>query len=376
MQNFIRTFLICLIMSMLLLLACPKVKADILAPSNQDISITSEFVKGGAAGTLYIWNQQQGGYDTSNAARWGLNYWVCTSDESAEFGKCSTVSQGYSTYEPIELEFTEKRSGIKTVLNLKGIRTANWVPGSDCGSTGDPKRMNIEAQNSCGGQKTSGTLLMLYAEASELNKIPVGGVWTATLKIIESNSNESERYNWTAKITLNVTDFGNQQIYLPAFGTAEPHVDLNLRPLPGTSDNQTMLSGTASLDMCLYDGYNSNSSEFIISPKDNYAGLPGREFGQYSVYHNGKTDDANRIDYQLQILDLTSRKFVELDNWQNYVATNITQAPLRSVHLPGIPQAVVCVPTALRFVTPGFTLTSKTAGRYTGTLHLKLTTEM
>ncbi|MCS2154524.1 pilus assembly protein CblD [Scandinavium goeteborgense] len=376
MQNFYRTFFIFLAMSLLLLLACPKAKAEVVPPTNQETAISLEYVKGSAASNLYVWNEQQGGYDTSNTSRWGLNYWVCTSDVSTEYGKCSTVSESYSTYEPIALEFTEKRSGIKAVITFKGIRSANWIPGSGCGSEGDPKRMNIEAQNNCSGQMTSGTLLKLYAEASELNKIPVGGVWTATLKIIESNGNETERYNWTANITLDVTDFGNQQIYLPEFGSAAPHVDLNLRPLPGTKGNHTVLSGTASLDMCLYDGYNANSSTFTLNAHDQTSFADGRESSMFSVYNQGQGDEGHRIDYHLEILDPTTNAYSTMANMQDYVIRNIQQVPLRSVYLPGIPQPVVCVPSRLRFTTPEFAIASKQAGTYTGVLKLFLTTQM
>lgn len=365
MQNFIRTFLICLVMSMLLLIACPKVRAEVVEPTGRDTTVTESFDKSAPPSQVSIWKDESGGYNTSNPSLWGRNYWVCLSSTDPQNGECRTSGSWANTGETtIPLIFKEKRSGITTTINVKGSHHFGaYGPYQIYGATYYTNMPETKAT--------------FYISQTELSKFPVGGIWQAELKV---NLMQWDPYivlgNWNAHITLKVSDNNNQQIYLPAFGTADPHVDLNLRPLPGTKANQTMLSGTATLDMCLYDGYNSNSSEFVISPKDDYNGLPGREFGLFSVYHNGQIDTANRIDYQLQILDLLSRKFIELDNWQNYVATKISEAPLRSVHLPGIPQAVVCVPTALRFVTPDFTLTSKTAGRYTGTLHLKLTTQM
>lgn len=365
MQNFIRTFLICLVMSMLLLIACPKVRAEVVQPTGRDTTVTESFDKSAPPSRVSIWTDESGGYDTSNPSLWARNYWVCLSSTDPQYGQCKTKGVWSSFGETsIPLTFTEKRSGMTTTINVNGYH--------EYGGYGP---YNVySATIFTGVYETKATF---YISQAELKKLPVGGIWEAELKTkLMQWDPEAFLADWNAHITLKVSDNNNQQIYLPAFGTADPHVDLNLRPLPGTKANQTMLSGTATLDMCLYDGYNSNSSEFVISPKDDYNGLPGREFGLFSVYHNGQIDTANRIDYKLQILDLLSRKFIELDNWQNYVATKISEAPLRSVHLPGIPQAVVCVPTALRFVTPDFTLTSKTAGRYTGTLHLKLTTQM
>ncbi|HKN02595.1 MAG TPA: CfaE/CblD family pilus tip adhesin [Buttiauxella sp.] len=382
MQNIVRTFLICLVMSLLLLLACPKVKAEVVAPTGRDATVSASFDKSEAPGELNIWTKESGGYDSNNDPLWGRNVWTCLSSTDPATGKCSTevtgVQNGNTT---IALLFTEKRSGLTQIINLKGYHNIVTTTGADCWGKGQewgPYLINAGMQTNCSdGSSNDESTLTVSIPSTELSKLPVGGVWEAHLQLnLMQWSPRMKLADWNAHITLNVTDTNNQQIYLPEFGTAAPHVDLNLRPLPGTTGNQTMLSGTATLDMCLYDGYNANSSEFIISPKDKYGGLPGRVYGLYSVYHNGKIDDANRIDYQLQILNLVSRTFVDLDNWQNYVAKDIADAPLRSVRLPGIPQAVVCVPTALRFVTPQFAIASKTAGSYTGTLHLTLTTEM
>ena len=382
MQNFIRIFLTCLVMSLLLLFSCPKAKAESVAPTGRDTTLSASFDKSNALSEFRIWTNEGGGYDSNNDPLWGRNVWTCLSSTDPATGKCSTdvtgVHNGKST---IALLFTEKRSGLTQIINLTGYHNIISTKGTSCwgaGNTWGPYLINAGMQVNCDdGNANDESTLTVSIPSTELSKFPVGGIWEAHLQLnLMQWSPRTKLADWNAHITLNVTDNNNQQIYLPAFGTAAPHVDLNLRPLPGTSGNQTKLSGTASLDMCLYDGYNANSSEFIISPKDDHNGLPGRGFGLFSILHNGQTDDANRIDYQVQILDLVSRKFVDLNNWQNYVASNISQAPLRSVRLPGIPQAVVCVPTELRFVTPEFAIASKTAGRYTGTLHLTFTTQM
>ncbi|MGK9616956.1 CfaE/CblD family pilus tip adhesin, partial [Salmonella enterica subsp. enterica] len=43
---------------------------------------------------------------------------------------------------------------------------------------------------------------------------------------------------------------------------------------------------------------------------------------------------------------------------------------LRRVVLPGQRNSVLCVPAPMELITPSFTLSSKTAGRYRGTLRI------
>ncbi|MEG2566338.1 MAG: CfaE/CblD family pilus tip adhesin, partial [Acinetobacter sp.] len=235
-------FLNSIVVLMLLMTSARVVKADILPPSPQNIAISTSFDKAASPATLYIWNHASGGYDSGNNARWGLNYWTCTSDSDPAAGKCSTkkYQSGWDTY--IALEFVEQRSGATQILNLYAVRTAEWVPPSACGGDGgkyaDEKPMNTSAQNTCRGQTTAGVSLVIRIDPAELKKIPVGGIWKAGLKIILHNSSDSERYDWQAAITLNVTDNNNQKIYLPEFGEAQPQIDLNLRPLPGTTASQ------------------------------------------------------------------------------------------------------------------------------------------
>ncbi|MDA6318094.1 CfaE/CblD family pilus tip adhesin, partial [Escherichia coli] len=68
--------------------------------------------------------------------------------------------------------------------------------------------------------------------------------------------------NYTVNITVDLTDKGNIQVWLPGFHS-NPRVDLNLRPI-----GNYKYSGSNSLDMCFYDGYSTNSDSMVIKFQD------------------------------------------------------------------------------------------------------------
>ena len=358
-----------------LLATLSDAQADTVAPLDHSINTELNIAKG-TASTVNIWTQESGGYDSTNSGRWGLNYWACTSSTSDENGKCPTGKGGYAAYLPVYLKFTEKRSGATQTLELQGTREAYWYNGN-CAMYGDPKPMNQSAQNSCSGDSTDGVNLTLKIPAAELNKLPVGGIWTAQLKILLHNSSETEVYHWDSNITVNLTDNNNQQIYLPEFGEAAPRVDLNLRPLPGTKGNQTQMNGSATIDMCLYDGYGSNSTSFTLKFDDQQQGTTQRNNGYFSIYsdHGDTNLDSGRIDYYVR-MQAPDGKYVSVICGDDLVISNIQTAHIRPVHLPGIPQAVLCVPAPLELSTKTMDINSKQAGHYTGHLIVNFTPQL
>jgi hypothetical protein len=358
-----------------LLVTLSDAQADTVAPLDHSINTELNIAKG-TASTVNIWTQESGGYDSTNSGRWGLNYWACTSSTSDENGKCPTGKGGYAAYLPVYLKFTEKRSGATQTLELQGTREAYWYNGN-CAMYGDPKPMNQSAQNSCSGDSTDGVNLTLKIPAAELNKLPVGGIWTAQLKILLHNSSETEVYHWDSNITVNLTDNNNQQIYLPEFGEAAPRVDLNLRPLPGTKGNQTQMNGSATIDMCLYDGYGSNSTSFTLKFDDQQQGTTERNNGYFSIYsdHGDTNLDSGRIDYYVR-MQAPDGKYVSVIRGDDLVISDIQTAHIRPVHLPGIPQAVLCVPAPLELSTKTMDINSKQAGNYTGHLIVNFTPQL
>lgn len=373
MQNLIRTFLICLVMSLLILLACPRAKAESVAPTGRNTPVTASFDKSAIPAQVDIWVNESGGYDTDNPGLWARNNWRCLSNSNPQTGQCKSgearasagdwLAQGITT---IPLLFTEQRSGMQAVINVSGYHKQTST-----------KYQVTSAEGSGTGVTGSGTNLYIYITQDQLAALPVGGVWQANLKLqLWQWSPGKMLADWNAYIKLNISDKNNQQIYLPAFGTAAPHVDLNLQPLPGTTANHSMMSGSASLDMCLYDGYNANSNTLTLNAQDQKPSLPDRPAEMFSVYNNHQSDISKRIDYRLEILDPATRSWRTLANMQDYVMRNIQRASVRMVHLPGIPEPVVCVPSQLRFTTPAFAIASKQAGAYIGYLTLNLTTPM
>ncbi|AZP52333.1 pilus assembly protein CblD [Rahnella aquatilis] len=358
-----------------LLVTLSDAQADTVAPLDHSINTELNIAKG-TASTVNIWTQESGRYDSTNSGRWGLNYWACTSSTSDENGKCPTGKGGYAAYLPVYLKFTEKRSGATQTLELQGTSEAYWYNGN-CAMYGDPKPMNQSAQNSCSGDSTDGVNLTLKIPAAELNKLPVGGIWTAQLKILLHNSSETEVYHWDSNITVNLTDNNNQQIYLPEFGEAAPRVDLNLRPLPGTKGNQTQMNGSATIDMCLYDGYGSNSTSFTLKFDDQQQGTTERNNGYFSIYsdHGDTNLDSGRIDYYVR-MQAPDGKYVSVIRGDDLVISDIQTAHIRPVHLPGIPQAVLCVPAPLELSTKTMDINSKQAGHYTGHLIVNFTPQL
>lgn len=89
-----------------------------------------------------------------------------------------------------------------------------------------------------------------YIVKSELDKLALPGIWTATLKQNLRQWDSADcggNWNdvnvgcpgyltiarWQANIRIEVVDPGNQQIYLPAFPHSTPIVNLNLTNFPG-----------------------------------------------------------------------------------------------------------------------------------------------
>lgn len=222
--------------------------------------------------------------------------------------------------------------------------------------------------------------LIFFINAADLAKLPVGGVWQAEFKVVLMQWDNPRNYplaDWNAHITLNVTDNNNQQIYLPEFGQAAPRVDLNMRPLPGTGGNQTQMKGAANIDMCLYDGYGSNSSSFTVKFDDQPQGSLSRNEDDFSVYADGgdASQVSDRIDYQVA-MQLPNANTLKVIRGQDNVISDIATARVRPVHLPGIPQAVLCVPTPLTLSTQNMNINSKRAGHYTGHLIVDFTPQL
>jgi len=359
-------FFTSLMLLSLQLLMVSNAHADRVEPTGRETTVMATFDKASAPSQINIWTDESGGYDTSNTGLWGRNSWVCTSSSSPTNGECATSPQWYGYgHTQVKLEFKEQKSGLTQVINVTAYHKTGQYE----------DLLSTAAAYWDGMYETKETA---YIPSSELQKLPVGGIWKAELKMALTQWDPRLKLaDWNAHITLNVTDNNNQQIYLPEFGEAAPRVDLNMRPLPGTGGNQTQMNGAATIDMCLYDGYGSNSTSFTLRFDDLQQGTTQRNNGYFSIFsdHGDVNLDSGRIDYYVK-MQRPDGKYTNVIRGDDLVIPDIQTAHIRPVHLPGIPQAVLCVPAPMQLSTKTMDINSKQAGHYTGHLIVNFTPQL
>lgn len=389
MNNGIKNKITVLLFIISILVVSSYARADIEQPTGRDTQITEYFDKQSIPSNINIWVNESGGYNETSPAIWGRNSLVCYSSSNPINGQCSTSSTwNQRNSSSVPLAFIEKRSKLRVVLNVTGYHTPYWTDNVGKCYADFNLKIDSGADVKCATymQSADKQVFNAYLTQQEIRKLPVGGVWQAELKMkLMQWSPEKNLGNWNAKITLNMSDTSNQAIYFPSFGAgqgkdAQPHVDLNLRPLPG-GDRQVLgkLSGSTSLDMCLYDGYGSNSRSFQVqlSEPPEYPENPvGRQSGQFSVYNDtGNHNEAgNRIDYGVKMYFPGSNSFQDVANGTTYTLDNINTDDIRAVRLASnISNVVLCVPTPLQINTPAFNIVDKTTGHYTGKIRVVFT---
>lgn len=321
---------------------------------------------------VYIWNKEFGGHDGTSA--YGRASILCLSSTSAVNGLCPTRPQTGYGEGSILLNFTESKSGRVIALNLKGYSQEYYI---GCGVTSYKYVPWTGVWLLCNGAYSSERVYTYYIPKTELLKLS-GGKWKAELRMTFGIGNQDSGQptsKWNASIVLNVTDKNNMQIYLPQFPIAAPHVDLNLRPLPGSTANRTTMEGSSSIDICMYDGFGSNSSRIKLLLRDEGKNTTNRMPGRFSLYHEGGAqDESSRVDYSIAISDLKVGSQTLLSNG-NEIVWSAPDLNVRSFMLPGMLQPVLCYPSTLHLRTPSFAIADKKSGRYTGKLTLIFTPE-
>lgn len=365
-----------------------QVQAATLTPSGRNTSVAVTFDRMSVPAQLPVWSNENGGYDTNDAPKWGRNTLVCQSRTSNPYGACPTFPvwlEATPAPYPVQVTFTESTTKQTLVLNvyLTKRRSLNNVVVAS----------NLVPLNAFGGEVTprgDGTDFSAYLPSSELSKFPSAGTWSATLKMslmqwpvtCTGNSqnisvgctNVTKLGDWIANLAFKVTDYGNQQIYLPEFGNAAANVDLGLKIFPG-GRGTTNVAGTRSLDMCLYDGNNSDSNRVSLIFQDEGSAAPSRATGLFSVYRQGgnKNLAQDRLDYSVEVVNPLTKGRQVVQNGSEIVWSGTNKGVLRRVVLPGQRNSVLCVPAPMELITPSFILSSKTAGRYSGTLRVIFT---
>lgn len=352
--------------------------AEQIPPYNMYQSITVNYDKSGTpapqvngSGVIPVFWGERGGIDTENPGRWNTMSWLCFSAVEPLVGACSNSTGRGPT--KIILKVTEERSKVTSTITLYGYKRIIYHPGASCGYYGYSQyQMPTSIALSCYGILSNGSALWVYINPIDLLQLPTGGIWRGTLKLKQINRTFGHwAFTSVADITLNMTDKNNGQIFLPAFGTATPLVDLNLRTTPLSTAPGGQVSGGTTIDTCLYDGYNSNSPWLTLTLSDT-AGITGRAADIFSVIKEGTagTTPTERVDYRVRFNYNGQEQ--KAGNGKDITLNGVNTANIRPVALPGYRVPVVCIPAPLKLDVQPFAKASKTAGRYSGTLRIKL----
>lgn len=286
-------------------------------------------------------------------------------------GRCprSDTGEGPTGRRPILLEFHEQRSGQRREVGVTGwMERVEWERScSDDYWDKSEYPLWTSATRECHVQP-AGTAATLQVTAMDIAGL-VAGRWQAELHLDVRAAGGAVLGRHVFVLDVTVTDPARAAIHLPEYGGSSGVLDLQLQlrsqPPPGS------VGGEAVLDMCLYDGLGAHSSELVLIARDGVPGAPARPPGLFSVWHHGGGRAPHeRIDYRLQLLHAGTTVALYPD--VHTVLAGMDTAELRPVLLPGMDQAVHCVPTPLTFVTPRVQAADKRDGRYQGDLTLEM----
>ncbi|WP_196484776.1 CfaE/CblD family pilus tip adhesin [Burkholderia diffusa] len=346
-----------------------------IEPSDKHEIVDVEFDRSSPPVDKYIWNKEVGAGGRTIHRQ---DTWVCLSETDPATGACATkpTTQDIFGNTTIPLLFTERRSKMTAILTVYAHRTPWMYYGWVCGDGWAPENTALNSKRwdyYCGGSTSYGVGITAWLPSSELAKIPSGGIWKADLKLRFLSVDWKVLANHSASITLTVTDRNNIEVYLPAFGSATPLVNLNLRsqPIPGQAGGR--IDGRATLDVCLYDGHNANSDAYQVTLSDTVQ-TSGRAPELFSVVRDGgnASNSRDRVDYAVALTYNGER--LSMRNGETVRLQGVNRAEVRQVRLPNIQTPVLCTPTPLELTTPAFNQIDKVSGHYTGTLRLVFTT--
>jgi hypothetical protein len=287
-------------------------------------------------------------------------------------GRCarSDTGEGPTGRHPILLEFHEQRSGQRREVAVTGwLERAEWERTcSDDYWDKSEYPLWTSAIRDC-HVPPAGTAATLEVSALDIGAL-VAGRWQAELHLdVRGGGAGAVLGRHVFVLDVSVSDPSRAAIHLPEFGASAAQLDLQLllRPSPPPAS----VGGEAVLDMCLYDGQGSHSSQLVLIARDGGPGAPGRPPEYFSVWHHGGGRAAHeRLDYRLQLAHAGRSIALHPDN--HTVLAGIDTAALRPVVLPGMDQTVHCVPTPLTFITPRVPAADKRDGRYQGDLTLEM----
>jgi hypothetical protein len=343
-------------------------------PASEQRSIVLNYDRSSLPGEQVLWAERTVlGYSTDTDLKYGQIHITCGSNSDSGTGRCPVVDTGDTTPSrgPIPLRFTERRSGLRTEIDLIGwLHRAALSPRCEADYWDrDQRPFWTSYATKCGGDVAAGTGVSLVVPQRELEKL-VAGRWDATLELfLRADPAGPVLATYTFTFDLTITDRDAMSIYFPEFDQVSPRVGLNIDYNP---IGLPSIGGRANLDMCLYDGLGSQAEYFEVTLRDDRRSAPGRPAGMYSVWHHtGGTEDRHRLDYEV-VMDHNGNR-LPLHNDRVEILRGIDTARLRLVLLPGMTHPVYCVPTPLSLITPRVPASGKAEGYYQGDLHLEFT---
>lgn len=335
-----------------------------------NVSTVQEFeIPSGAPADYYLWKDDYIG---------AYNQYVAYGTYTCAFADTQQTCTHQSGGSTITVILKEKRSKMPHPFKIQAYMEPLYYDASDpsqseyCGK----RALNNEGIYSCWGTGFSFTsnsrAITAWIPQSEMNSLPVGGIWEGQLKLKFNKAGVV--VNYLANITLKGKAPGKQDIYFPEFNGASPLVQLDLHPAGSVTGN-SFAEDVTTLDMCLYDGYNSNSDSMTLTFSDEGKGGASRKSGYFSLYNTAMsgTDEAERIDYRVEMFNPNTKGWMSAANMSSFTipgGTNGTDQ-VRPVHLPNVPYTVLCAPAPLRLIVDKFRVTDKTAGHYKGTLRVE-----
>lgn len=342
-------------------------------PASEQRNVVLSYDRGTLPGDQVLWAERTVlGYSTDTNLKYGQIHLTCGSDSDSGRGRCPILdtADSSSIRGRILLRFTERRSGLRTDIELEGWLQRAAVQGACDGYWNAQIRPFWTSYGTtCIGDPPGGTGTALLIPQAELEKL-VAGRWDATLELfLRADPAGPVLATYTFTFNLTITDRDAMSIYFPEFDQVAPRVGLNIDYNP---IGQPSIGGRANLDMCLYDGLGSQSEYFEVTLRDDRRGAPGRPAGMFSVWHHtGGTEDRQRLDYEVMMDHNGSR--LPLHNDRVEILRGIDTARLRLVLLPGMTHPVYCVPTPLSLITPRVPASTKAEGYYLGQLQVEFT---
>ncbi|ALX93554.1 hypothetical protein AV650_08250 [Serratia fonticola] len=309
-------------------------------------------------GTLYVYQNHVTANEASAKTNYQATGYVCLSNSNSINGMCpSTVASSALDPTPITLRFTEVKSHITKDLVL-------YAQKSLISNAYYPRAMNSTVSIAGG----TGSALTLYMQQSELKKLPVGGIWTAKL-IINYRFSSRVLSTYTTHFLFDITDKSNIQVYMPQYGNAAmPQVDLNIRP----KNNANGYAGKNAIDMCLYDGYNTNSSSMVMQ----FSGVNDGGSGTNTFYLHKNDDASVTLPYKVNFGFTGESPGRSIVNGESWSINQAQQLPINwnritAVGLPNIAIPVLCWPAKLTISTD--LPASQPAGAYSGVIKVVFT---